>query len=223
MNYREIVLLVIMIAGLSVTLVYAQDTIPVTERFREPQPTPGLMNALFWRTLVIALIAGACGGVVYELIILQGNIELPHRPKDTEASEKYRYAIIKHMYDLGIFARVIIGALAGVIVLLVFSPSTILGLVAISVTAGSAGIAVFNSIQDRLMAALSQRDATETRNRSRQGKAKLSEAIAQLEGFNKAMSSRAAESKVTAHNEILTTVGKLLNEAKGALDTISTE
>lgn len=224
MNYRVMLMLVIIAISLSISMVHAQDTISVVDKgFTEPRPIEGALDALFWRTLIIALVAGALGGMVYELIILQGNIELPHCAKEGETSEKYPHAIVKHMYDLGIIARIFVGALAGVIILLVFSPSTILGLVAISVVAGSAGMAVFSSIQDRLFAALAQKDAADTRSKAQQGKGKLSEAITHLEGFKKDTSTRAADLGVTEYLETVTKVEKLLNEAKGALDTIDTE
>jgi ABC-type uncharacterized transport system permease subunit len=48
----------------------------MSEGFVEAEPVSGTLDALFWRTIAIAVIAGALGGVVYELLILQGNIEL---------------------------------------------------------------------------------------------------------------------------------------------------
>ncbi|MGA9755027.1 MAG: hypothetical protein WBV23_07775, partial [Desulfobaccales bacterium] len=99
------------------------------------------------------------GGIVYELLILQGNIELPHKPDQDEITEKFPYAIPKFLFDLGIFARVIIGAAAALAALLVLTPTTATTLLATSLVAGSAGTSVFRSIQDRLLAALAQKDA----------------------------------------------------------------
>jgi len=222
MYKTRIFILAIIIAALAVAVMHAQETTAAAESegFMEPKPVQGKLDALFWRTLVVALVAGALGGVVYELLILQGNIELPHFPKEGEASEKYPYAIVKHMFDLGIFARVFIGALAGVIILLVFSPTTILGLIAISVVAGSAGIAVFSSIQDRLLAAISQKDAADTKDKARQGKTKLAEAMTEFGAFKKTISPKVSAAEAALSQDAMAKVEMLLSEAKGALDTI---
>ena len=108
-------------------------------------------------------MAGALGGLVYELLILQGSLERPHSLADDEVTEAFPYAKPKYLYDLGIWARIIIGALAAVAALLVFSPSSALELVAMAVVAGSAGTAVFRSLQDRLTTALAVNDAVTTR------------------------------------------------------------
>jgi hypothetical protein len=132
----------------------------------------------FWVALLITLVAGAVGGVVYELLILQGNLEVPHKATDDEVSEQYPYAVVKNLYDLGIWARIIIGALAAVAAMLVLAPSSAFGLLATAVVAGSAGTAVFRSLQDRLSVAMAQRDAANTRAAAQQQDAKVNEALA---------------------------------------------
>jgi len=112
--------------------------------------------------LLITLFAGAIGGVVYELLILQGNIELPHRLTDTEAVDN-PHAVAKFMYDLGIWARVIVGACAALAALLVIEPENSFKLMASALIAGSAGTAIFRSLQDRLLAALAQKDVADLR------------------------------------------------------------
>lgn len=156
-----------------------------------PSPTPtGLDTALvkadlasggFWLTLLVALVFGAAGGVVYELLILQGNIELPHRPVEGEFTERPSHAVAAHMLDLGIWARVVIGSLAALAALLVVSPTNTLRLIATSIVAGSAGTAVFRSVQDRLLAALAQKDAAETKERARKQTAKVAAAKQRLQ------------------------------------------
>lgn len=155
---------------------------------QEPTPTPpsgfdpalvaaGFADLNFWVALLATLVAGALGGVVYELLILQGNLELPHKPTKEEVAEKYPYAIVKNLFDLGIWARVIIGALAAVAALFVLSPSTTFGLLATAVIAGSAGTSVFSSMKDRLNAALAQNDADNTRTTADRQNAKVDEAL----------------------------------------------
>jgi hypothetical protein len=122
-----------------------------------PQPLPQHLSA---ETLKFLLIVGACGGiggVIYELVALQGNIEWPHLPSANETPEGgYVLAKVNHLFDLGILARVIIGAAAAVVIYWAIPIEDGVRLVAVSVVAGSAGTAVFRSLQDRLLAALNQ-------------------------------------------------------------------
>jgi hypothetical protein len=218
--------------SLMATAVHAQDPTPTpiptpTSGF---DPTPvarGLGNLAFWVTLLVTLVAGAIGGVVYELLILQGNLELPHKPTEEEIVEQYPYAIVKNLYDLGIWARVIIGALAAVAALLVLAPSTTFGLLATAVVAGSAGTSVFRSMQDRLSSAMAQKDAADTRAAADRQDAKVNEALeafAELKGkLVEAASSPpgaqalAFEAAAGAFLDLddLDKVERLLSEAKG--------
>jgi len=105
-----------------------------------------------WADLALVALFGALGGVVYELIALQGNVEWPHKTKKEELPEAgYGYAKFGHLFDLGIVARLVIGAAAAVVVFWVLPREH---LVAVSIVAGSAGTAVFRSLQDRMLAAL---------------------------------------------------------------------
>jgi len=105
--------------------------------------------------LSLSAACGAVGGVVYELIVLQGNIEWPHRPTGDEMPEGgYVFANAKHLYDLGIIARLIVGAAAALAIYWVIPAEQGLKFFAVSVVAGSAGTAVFRSLQDRLLSAL---------------------------------------------------------------------
>ncbi len=151
-----------------------------------PAPTPlptdvqklarGVFDWSFLIVLIVAATAGALGGLVYELLILQGSVERPHRLTEEEVTEGFPYAKPKYMFDLGILARVIIGALAAVAALVVFAPNSALELVAMAIIAGSAGTAVFRSLQDRLTAALAQTDAANARLATARMVAKIDEA-----------------------------------------------
>jgi hypothetical protein len=184
----------------------------------------------FWLTLIVAVLFGAAGGVVYELLILQGNVELPHRPTEDEFAESPTHAVAKHLLDLGIWARVIIGALAALAALLVVSPSSTLRLVATSIVAGSAGTAVFRSVQDRLLAALAQREAAETREKAKKQAAKVVEAkratSALKQKITAAAGSVAGESFGAGPGgpglgpDEVTEVERLLSEAEGISETI---
>jgi hypothetical protein len=181
-----------------------------------------LGNVSFWVVLLVTMLSGAVGGVVYELTILQGNIELPHRPTKDEI-DKFDYATRAHLLDLGIFARVIIGALAAVAALLVLSPDRPFTLLATSVVAGSAGIAVFRSVQDRVMSALAQQQAAEARAAAVEADSRIERALALLEtpagGPGGEITPKVlpgmGEGEVAAAGATLTEVQRLLNEARG--------
>jgi hypothetical protein len=158
---------------------------PAAALAQTPTPTgldPGvvrddLTDAAFWTTVLVTLIAGALGGVVYELLILHGNIELPHRPSKDELTGTLPYAVAGHLIDLGIVARVIIGGLAALAALLVLSPATTFRLIATSIVAGSAGTAVFRSVQDRLLAVVAQKETADVKDRARKQTEKVDEAV----------------------------------------------
>jgi hypothetical protein len=135
------------------------------------------------------------------------------------------------MYDLGIWARVIIGALAAIAALLVFSPNTALELVAMAVVAGSAGTAVFRSLQDRLTTALAQADAANIRLTAAQMAGKVDEATAAYRSVRNTIVTESVSPSGT--NELafasnvpvvnlteLDKVEQLLNEAKGIYTAI---
>ena len=185
MRYRRriVVFALVFAVSLIATGAHAQTPTPAPVSTPVPEMDPvsvvqDLGSWQFWVALLVTLIAGAVGGVVYELLILQGNLELPHKPTAEEVTEQYPYAIVKNLYDLGIWARIIIGALAAVAALLVLAPSTGFGLLATAVVAGSAGTAVFRSLQDRLSVAIAQQDAANTRAVAQQQDAKVNEALA---------------------------------------------
>jgi hypothetical protein len=139
-----------------------------------------LDNPKFYVVLLVMLIAGGVGGIVFELLNLQGNIERPHAPSEDELAAKLAYASPQNVIDLGIFARIIIGAFAAVPAMVFIAPETVLILLAMSLVAGSAGTAVFRSLQDRLLIAITQQEASEKKRKIQQKNniAKMDKAIA---------------------------------------------
>jgi hypothetical protein len=129
----------------------------------------------FWLLILFAIGWGAFGGFVYELLILQGNIEKPHQITAAEIPDKLPYAIPPYLYDLGIISRIIIGAAAAVAALWVIQPSTLISLGAVSLIAGSAGSSILRSMQDRLNAALTGQRLAETQKKMDQQKEKLNQ------------------------------------------------
>jgi hypothetical protein len=99
----------------------------------------------FRLVLVLTLIFGGLGGLVYELMVLQGSVEQPHRVKDGG-----------WVYDLGVIGRMLMGALAAVAALYVISPADAYKLVAVSVVAGASASAIFKSLQARVEAMVAQ-------------------------------------------------------------------
>ncbi|TAD93182.1 MAG: hypothetical protein EAZ98_23725 [Oscillatoriales cyanobacterium] len=142
-----------------------------------------LDNPKFYVVLLVTLIAGGVGGIVFELLNLQGNIELTHAPTEDEFAAKLAYATPKNVTDLGIFARIIIGACAAVPAMVVIEPASVLSLLAMSLLAGSAGTAVFRSLQDRFLLAITQQEAREQKIEIHQKNktAKIDKAIAAVE------------------------------------------
>lgn len=224
--------IVITIFALMPAVAFAQE--PTPPAAADAQAAQGLnasavVNELgklaFWITLLVTLVSGAVGGVVYELLILQGNIERPHKFTKEEASENYQYAIPAYLYDLGIFARVIIGALAAVAALLVLSPATAFGVISTAVVAGSAGTAIFRSLQDRMTAALAQKETADTKISARAMadkidevskafvalKEKMAKSASSVEGFSTLNFLEGAKLELVD----LTNVENLLSQAKG--------
>jgi hypothetical protein len=126
-----------------------------------------LDNPKFYVVLLVTLIAGGVGGIVFELLNLQGNIELPHAPTEDDFAAELAYATPPNVIDLGIFARIIIGALAAVPAMAYIGPTSVLTLLAMSLLAGSAGTAVFRSLQDRFLLAITQQEANEKKRKIR--------------------------------------------------------
>ena len=142
-----------------------------------------LDNPKFYVVLLVMLIAGGVGGIVFELLNLQGNIERPHAPSEDELAAKLAYATVGNVIDLGIFARILIGASAAVPAMAFIKPESVLILLAMSLVAGSAGTAVFRSLQDRLLIAITQQEASEKKRKIKQKNniAKMDKAIAAVE------------------------------------------
>lgn len=188
----------------------------------------------FWITLLATLIAGAVGGVVYELIILQGNIELPHRLTSKEtitaASGSSVHAIQAYLYDMGILARIVIGALAAVATWLVVAPdpNDWYKLLATAVVAGSAGIAVFESVQTRFTASLAQQNAANAAASANKMADKVDAALQLINETKRApaLDPAAAQdfagprSAAVVGRENLDRIERLLSEAKGIHESI---
>ncbi len=73
-------------------------------------------DPFFWIFLLVVAFFGALGGLVYELMTLRGRLELPHRADDVAADEDLPGAVARYLYDLGLLGRMIIGALAAIVV-----------------------------------------------------------------------------------------------------------
>jgi hypothetical protein len=167
----RVILCLMLLLGLAAWPVYAQGDGPDPAAI-----TKGFGDLRFWAALLATLVAGALGGIVYELLILQGNLELPHRPTDVEVGDTATYALSKNMYDLGIWARVIIGALAAVGAMLALTPTNTFALLATAIVAGSAGTSIFRSLQDRFAVAIAEMEVAQTRQVADRQQAKLEQA-----------------------------------------------
>lgn len=117
--------------------------------------------------LVLSMIAGGCGGFIFELLNLQGNVEKPHKPTDDELAAKFAYALPKHVVDLGVRARILIGTFAAPPAILFLRPESAFGFIAMSIVAGSAGTAVFRALQDRLLVAVAHKEKEDKEEQSK--------------------------------------------------------
>jgi hypothetical protein len=114
--------------------------------------TAGLLDTGLWLTLGVAAAFGALGGVVAELLCLDGNIELPDGIKRGAVSiKRSRFADPRNEIDLGIVARMLLGAAAGLALLSIYAPTGPTALVVNALIAGSAATGVFRLVQGRLL------------------------------------------------------------------------
>ncbi len=126
------------------------------------------LDVQFWLAIVIFALAGAFGGVSYELLLRGGAIELPHRVKQGTGGRSYGSAPVEHLIALGIVGRALVGAAAGLSVLLFVGPSNGHTAIALGVTSGAAAPAMIRLMRKQL---LSMAEALSTMSRSPQGKA----------------------------------------------------
>ena len=158
-------LAILLLAGILLLVVapLALAQVPDPARSPTPAPTPTQIVASpsggldtrsladtmsqsdFRLVLALTLIFGGLGGLVYELMVLQGSVEQPHRVKEGG-----------WVYDLGVIGRMLMGAMAAVAALFVISPADAYKLVAVSVIAGASASAIFKSLQARVEAMVAQ-------------------------------------------------------------------
>ena len=100
--------------------------------------------------LLVTLIFGALGGLVYELLVLQGSVETPHRVAEGG-----------WVLDLGVLGRMLMGSMAAVAGLYVAPPETAYKLVAVAVVAGVSASAIFKSVQSRVETIVAQQVAAQ--------------------------------------------------------------
>ena len=175
------------------------------------ETTPPLDVAMPWDLLWMVAAFGAIGGVIYELIALHGNIEWPHKTKETEVPEGgFTHAQLPFLFDLGILARLIIGAAAALIVFWVLPVEQGIRLLAVSVIAGSAGTAVFRSLQDRLLAALNGAKVQELAT----GLEDVDQQLSTLQGGITASTAASSGVRVDKVSEIRGSVQTLLKMAR---------
>lgn len=108
----------------------------------------------WWSKLVLILIVGAIGGLIFELISTGGVVEWPHKAGEKGTIGRPDHISALHAYDLGFVGRVLIGSTAAVLVTSLVSPLTPFGLLTMALIAGSAGTAIYGTVQARLLATI---------------------------------------------------------------------
>jgi hypothetical protein len=250
MKYRKILFGLILATSVTTAAAYAQNltpsptpsstSSPTPSAAQSPKPSsnktweinvdtilksPNLADTKFWLMLGAILASGSLGGLVFELLNLQGNIELPHRPTNDGLAAKFAYAQAKDVVDLGVVARLLIGALAAPPAIAVIRPETAFVLLATSAVAGSAGTLIFRALQDRLLAAVLQTGKGEVGTRTITQKDKLDEAMQAFEKLDEKLRNQSKSEKGLVELEFMkdasldpkdfSQVSLLLNEAKG--------
>jgi hypothetical protein len=213
-----VLITLVVICVLSTTAAFAAETTPPPEETPQVEKIDtsaileGLKSGAFWFTLLATFVAGAIGGIVYDLLLLEGRLERPHAfdPNAKESFADTNIAIGKYTFDLGTISRVIIGGIAAIAAMWVFSPTDTFELLSISVIAGSAGTSVFNSLKDRLIAALAIQETEATQDRATQLADKQREISTMLE--DPSLNLRDTETKANLQ--------KLINEANGIAETL---
>jgi hypothetical protein len=220
-NKWVLIIVVLVVISLIPESAYAQELNPTSD-LDITALASGFADPEFRVIILATLIAGAAGGVVYELLTLQGNIEKPHQTEENENEKPLVSAIAQYCFDLGIWARVIIGAFAALSVLFVFSPPTTMALISMAVIAGSAGSAIFGALQDRLKALL----AMKSEEQMGEGMDKTDELIDEMFVISEKLGSQLKQAhKVSALKsgtvlKDLDDLKSLLNQAKGIHEAI---
>lgn len=179
-----------------------------------------LADLPLWSTLIVTLLGGAIGGVVYELLILHGNIEMPHRLTAAEQMEN-PHAIAAYMYrrHLGPDRDWRHCGHCGASRRHPGEPGQVAGH---SDHCWLAGTSIFRSLQDRLLAALAQKESANLRAVNDKLHDKVDEAIVAFDTLKSAVrtiplppSTRAIPGATAVDQSLVDRVKQLLNEAKG--------
>ena len=102
-----------------------------------------LGNWRVWVVLVLAIGFGSLGSLAYELV--EGRTSLPS-PAPAEPSAP----TVPPKPDGGFWPRVLLGGFAAVAVLYPLKPEELIGLIGLSLIAGSMGTALFKTLQERV-------------------------------------------------------------------------
>jgi len=114
----------------------------------------------YWLFLLGVFACGAVGGLISELLSLRGRVEWPHLTRPDEVHEDLPEAVARFLFDLGVFARLLIGGGAAILVLWALAPEEggATAVIACSLLAGASGGAVFQILKGRLEAALAAKN-----------------------------------------------------------------
>jgi hypothetical protein len=127
---------------------------------------------------------------------------------------KLAYATSRNVTDLGIFAIIIIGAYAAVPAMVFIEPESVLILLAMSLVAGSAGTAVFRSLQDRLLIAITQQEASKKKReiQHKNNIAKMDKAIVAVENLQEEVETKSESPEGTT--DLIIPEGTVLDRSR---------
>ena len=221
MNRRTVAALLLagMLTLAVAPMAFAQSPTPVPTATRPSVPAGtldarALADAMgqpeFRVVLLVTLIFGAMGGLVYELLVLQGSVEQPHRVQEGG-----------WVYDLGVWGRMVMGSMAAVAALYVISPDDAYKLVAVAVVAGASASAIFKSLQSRVEAMVAQQAVAKAQDAAAQI-AEKAEQMAQTLGIDDTglSSTRGLRGPGAPSTEAERRAAQLLNEIRALNATL---
>jgi len=116
-----------------------------------PAVATGFLDSMFWFALTMTLAFGAFGGVVYELLLRRGTIELPHRVTTHAEIDQYTHAPAHTLVKVGTLGRGVVGATAAVIVMSIIPVGTPHAAAAVALTAGAAAPTLIRLVRKHLI------------------------------------------------------------------------
>jgi hypothetical protein len=116
-----------------------------------PAVAAGFLDSMFWFAFAMTVAFGAFGGLVYELLLRQGTLELPHRVTTQAEMAQHTHAPAHTLIKVGTLGRGVVGATAAVIVISIVPVGTPHAAAAVALTAGAAAPTLIRLVRKHLI------------------------------------------------------------------------